>query len=93
MTTQLIIKLHFLVVDKYPMMLQSLATPPPSGDFNGRERGENVLSVTVWVYLNDFNLLDYTSRQWYICISYPITLFVFLKKVYEMLKCHSHFHL
>lgn len=42
MTTQLIIKLHFLVVDKYPMMLQSLATPP-SAEFNVyKQRSEDV---------------------------------------------------
>lgn len=43
MTTQLIIKLHFLVVDKYPMMLQSLATRPPSAEFNVyKQRSEDV---------------------------------------------------
>lgn len=44
MTTQLIIKLHLLVVDKYPMMLQSLATPPlPPAEFNVyKQRSEDV---------------------------------------------------
>lgn len=52
MTTQLIIKLHFLVVDKYPMMLQSLAGFWPASKetlMGGKE--EKMFSLSLCGYI------------------------------------------